>query len=459
MNLRRDLTVWLTEKVASVRTAHPRSKQALRNSVASVLIKVGNILLSFILVRITLGLLQEEKYGIWTAISSLVTFASFFDIGLGNGLRNRLTEAVAEGDHRTGRTYISTAYVLFAGIQLALMLVAFVVIYLIDWKYILNVRLSNNYVSLLVVVTLSGFCLKILLDTVSYVLLALQKTALSNTIYLVVNLGLVLGIWGLGQGRYNNLLSVSIMSAIVPVVVLIGFSFYYYRGALRAYAPSFKRVDFKVRPKLMSLGLKFFIIQVAGVIIFYTDNVIISKLFGPRSVTEYSVVFRYYNAISSFFLVIISPFWSAFTEAYAKNELAWVKASYRRLKMSWLLIFCVIGIMFLASTWVYRIWLGPTFKTSLSLNALMACFVLVSCWNSITVTVINGFGKVKMQLFTALAGAAINLPLCVYLGRNLGLGNRGIIIASILSLLLGTLLGTIQADKLVSRTAKGIWAE
>ena len=64
-----------------------------------------------------------------------------------------------------------------------------------------------------------------------------------------------------------------------------------------------------------------------------------------------------------------------------------------------------------------------------------------------------------MQLFTALAGAAINIPLCVYLGRGLNMGNKGIIIASIISLLLGTLLGTIQADKLVSRTAKGIWSE
>lgn len=459
MNVRRNLTVWLTDRVSSVRTAHPRTRQAFKNSVASVLVKGGNIILSFILVRITLGLLQDEKYGIWTAISSLVTFASFFDIGLGNGLRNRLAEVVAQEDHKTGRTYISTAYVLFAGIQFALLLIACVAIYLVNWKYVLNVRLSNSYVSLLVLVTLTGFCLKILLDTVSYVLLALQKTALSNAIYLVINLGLVVGIWTLGAGGYNNLLSVSIMSAIVPVVVLVGFSLYYYQNHLREFAPSLKAVDFGIRNKLMGLGLKFFIIQLAGIVIFYTDNVIISKLFGPKSVTEYSVVFRYYNAVNSFFFVIISPYWSAFTEAYAKNELAWVKKSYTRLKRSWLVILLAVGVMLLISTKVYQIWLGPSFKTSWSLNVLMACFVLVSCWNNITVTVINGFGKVKMQLFTALAGAAINIPLCVYLGRDLNLGNKGIIIASIISLLLGTLLGTIQANKLVSRTAKGLWAD
>ena len=431
----------------------------MKNSIASVLVKIGNVSLSFVLVRITLELLKEEKYGIWTAISSLVTFASFFDIGLGNGLRNRLSEAVAKGDKATGRAYVSTAYLLFACIQAGFLALAAVLVYTVNWNYILNVRLSNSYVSLLVLVTLSGFCIKILLDAVSSVLLALQKTALSNLIYFIVNLGLVLGIGTLALGGYNNLLSVSIMTAIVPVAIILGFSLYYYRTQLRDYAPSFKAVDFSTRQKLMNLGLKFFIIQIAGVVIFSTDNVIISKLFGPKAVTEYSVVFRYYNAVSSLFTVIISPFWSAFTEAYAKNDLAWVQSAYRRMKRSWLLILGTVVIMFMLSGYVYRLWLGDSFKTTWSLNALMAIFVLIACWNNITVTVLNGFGKVKLQLYTAVAGAIINLPLCVYFGRYLGHGSKGIIIASSISLLFGTVFGTIQADKLVSRRATGIWAK
>ena len=459
MNPRRTLTAWLTDRVTAVRTAHPRSRQAFKNSVGSVLVKGGNVVLSLLLIRLTLTLLQEEKYGIWTAISSLVTFASFFDIGLGNGLRNRLTEAVAMGNTAVGRSYVSTAYVLFAGLQIGLLLLASVLVYTVDWKYILNVRLTNEYLGLLIFVTLCGFCTKIILDVVSSVLLALQKTALSNFIYFIANLGIVIGIAGLSYGAYNNLLSVALVSAIVPVVVLLAFSIYYYRGALRDNPPSLKAVDFSNRGSMLDLGLKFFIIQIAGVIIFSTDNVIISKLFGPKAVTEYSVVFRYYNAVSSLFFVLISPFWSAFTEAYAKNDLDWVKNTYRRMQRSWLVILAVVGVMFLLSSYVYRLWLGDIFKTTWSLNALMAIFVLISCWNNITVTVLNGFGKVKLQLYTALAGAIINLPLCLYFGRYLGHGSKGIIMASSLSLLFGTVLGTIQADKLVKRTATGIWAK
>lgn len=459
MNFLRQSLFWVTNRISAIQSAHPRSRRALQNSIASVLVKIGNVSLSFILVRITLELLKEEKYGIWTAISSLVTFASFFDIGLGNGLRNRLSEAVANDDKTIGRAYVSTAYFLFTVIQFGFLALAAGLIYLVHWKSILNFRLSDGYVSLLVLITLAGFCMKLILDAVSSVLMALQQTALSNLIYLVVNVGLVLGIWTLTLGEYHNLLSVAIVTAIVPVAVILGFSLYYYRTQLRDYAPSFKAIDFSTRPKLMNLGLKFFIIQIAGVVIFSTDNVIISKLFGPKAVTEYSVVFRYYNAVSSLFIVIISPFWSAFTEAYAKNDMVWVQAAYRRMQRSWFLIFGTVLIMFLVSGYVYRIWLGDSFKTTWSLNALMAVFVLIACWNNITVTVLNGFGKVKLQLFTAVAGAIINLPLCVYLGRDLGHGSKGIIMASSISLLFGTVLGTIQAAKLVSRTAKGLWAK
>jgi O-antigen/teichoic acid export membrane protein len=451
--------LWVTNRISAVQSAHPRSRRALQNSIASVLVKIGNVSLSFILVRITLELLNEEKYGIWTAISSLVTFASFFDIGLGNGLRNRLSEAAAKGDKTTGKAYISTAYLLFTVIQFGFLALAAGMIYLVHWKSVLNFRLSDNYVSLLVLITLAGFCMKLILDAVSSVLMALQQTALSNLIYLVVNIGLVLGIWALTLGGYPNLLSVAIVTAVVPVVIIFGFSLYYYRTALRDYAPSLEAIDFSTRPKLMNLGLKFFIIQIAGVVIFSTDNVIISKLFGPKAVTEYSVVFRYYNAVSSLFTVIISPFWSAFTEAYAKNDMAWVQSAYRRMQRSWFLIFGTVLLMFLVSGYVYEIWLGDSFKTTWSLNALMAIFVLIACWNNITVTVLNGFGKVKLQLFTAVAGAIINIPLCVYFGRNLGHGSKGIIMASSISLLFGTVLGTIQADKLISRTAKGLWAK
>jgi hypothetical protein len=50
------------------------------------------------------------KYGSWLTLRSIILWFAFFDIGLGNGLRNKFTEAKAPGNLERTRIYISTAY-------------------------------------------------------------------------------------------------------------------------------------------------------------------------------------------------------------------------------------------------------------------------------------------------------------------------------------------------------------
>jgi hypothetical protein len=52
-------------------------------------------------------------------------------------------------------------------------------------------------------------------------------------------------------------------------------------GLRNKFAPSLKYVKFHYARDLMTLGIKFFIIQMAGVILYQTNNIIIAQLFGP----------------------------------------------------------------------------------------------------------------------------------------------------------------------------------
>jgi len=54
--------------------------------------------LSFLLVPLTINYLDIEQYGIWMTLLSVMSWVAFFDIGLGNGLRNKLGKAIAEND-------------------------------------------------------------------------------------------------------------------------------------------------------------------------------------------------------------------------------------------------------------------------------------------------------------------------------------------------------------------------
>lgn len=43
------------------------------------------------------------------------------------------------------------------------------------------------------------------------------------------------------------------------------------------------------------------------------------------AVTQYNVAYKYYNVLSMVAAIILTPFWSAFTEAYVQKDTIWMK--------------------------------------------------------------------------------------------------------------------------------------
>jgi O-antigen/teichoic acid export membrane protein len=105
------MTGWvqLTKKVRSLITeGDQRSVKAKKNILASFLVKGFNIAVGFLLVPLTIDYIDKSLYGIWLTLSSIVTWFRFFDVGLGNGLKNKFAEALAKGDRHLARVYVST---------------------------------------------------------------------------------------------------------------------------------------------------------------------------------------------------------------------------------------------------------------------------------------------------------------------------------------------------------------
>jgi O-antigen/teichoic acid export membrane protein len=75
-------------------SGHERSVRANKNIALSFFLKVLNVAIQFLFVPILLGYLSPIKYGVWVTIGSVINWLYFFDVGLGNGLRNRLAEAL-----------------------------------------------------------------------------------------------------------------------------------------------------------------------------------------------------------------------------------------------------------------------------------------------------------------------------------------------------------------------------
>src|SRR5438876_10388425 len=78
---------------------HERTIRIKKNIFSSFLLKSASIFIGMIMVPMTINYVNPTQYGIWLTLSSMISWFSFFDIGLGNGLKNKLAAANASGAH------------------------------------------------------------------------------------------------------------------------------------------------------------------------------------------------------------------------------------------------------------------------------------------------------------------------------------------------------------------------
>ena len=443
--------------VNRLRAVHPRTVKALTNSFWGLVIKGSGIVVSFVSVPITFDYLDKTSYGVWLTLSSLLTLVSLLDIGIGNGLRNRFAEAVSKQDYQLARSYLSTAYLLFSGIQMGFVGVFALVNAFIPWNRVLNTTLQPETLHSAALITFVALGVRLVLDLLSYVLYALQQTARAGLIQLIANVLILGGVYAISRYSHGDLTKLAFITAVSPIAVLLFSSVLLYRTSLKVYRPRLTTIDRKHTRSLLSLGYKFFLIQIAVIIIFYTDNFIISQLFGPGEVATYNIAYRYFNLVNTVFVIVIAPFWSAITEAHVKADYGWMTTTYRRLRQLWIGVVAAVIGMIIVANYAYHLWLGDRISIPFLLTAFMGLSVIISCWNNVAVSVINGTGKVQLQLYSALLAAATNIPLAIVFGRYFQLGSAGVILATCVSLLLGSVIGTLQAGRILRQTATGIW--
>lgn len=440
-----------------ITNAHPRTRKAQLNIFLGLVIKGAGMLISLLLVPMTIDYLSKEVYGTWLTISSIIGIVVFFDVGIGNGLRNKLSEAISKEDVGLARSYISTAYLIFGLLQLCIIAVFVSTFHYIPWQKIFNTSIESTQIAQVVLITSIAIAVKLVIDIVSYVLFAIQESGIVSLISLLSNILVLAGTYQLTLISESDLLYLGIITAVSPILVSLVASIILYSGKLKIYKPSWKLADFKYAKGLLSLGYKFFVIQMTVIVIFYSDNLVITQLFGPSEVTDYNVAYRYFNVINTIFAIVITPYWSAFTEAYMKKDIEWMKKTYSYLQQIWIGFVIIILLMIIVAQPIYHLWIGDRVHIPTITNICMGLFVIISCWNNVTVSVINGTGKVKLQLYFSIITAVVNIPLAIFLGKMLNLGSAGVILATSLALLFGSVLGGIQAKRLVLDRATGIW--
>ncbi len=425
-----------------------RKKVLLENISLSVLYKILNMGIAFFTIPILLNYLNTEQYGLWVTIFSIVNVIIYIDGGISNGLKTKLSEALGKNDMKLAREYISTAYISISLFSCIILIVGSLLIYFINFKALLNTTLSENVLK-------STFFITLLSMTIGYILIlykslyyANQKSAiveLSMLIYQCINLSFV--IFALYYFQ-SSLVYVAIFYGFSTVFIGILFTNHFFKK-YKEISPSkrfFKKEAFQ---NLFGLGIKFFIIQLCMIVIFSTDNIIISKFLGPSEVTSYDVVLKLFLIMVTFTLIIQDPFWALYADAYQKKDLIWIKKVIRRWNLLFLPFLLLVLVLILIAKPLITFWLQKDLEISTNLILLMGFFVIVRVYGIIYMYFLNGIGKINLQMWLYIFGAIMNIPLSIYFVKYLNLGSSGVILGTIISILAMSIILPIQTFKIL----------
>lgn len=448
----------IKDKINTLLNLDPRSRVLYGNIIASFGLRIFNILIGFILIPLLIHVLTDYQYGIWIALANIINWINYFDIGLGNGLKNKLGEAFAKSNFDLAKEYISTSYIILICISSIVYVLFYVSSYYIDFYTLFNIDPSNLdslflLLNILVLGTLFNFVTKI----IDNILMAKSKTALTTFKFSLSQLFTLIYIYVLSFYNTQNTLLLSVLGlTLFPVIFNVVFSIFYFSNDFNSIKPSLNSFKRQHINSLFGLGSKFFIIQIGVLVMFQSQTFFILKLLGATDVTQFSVAYKFYTILYMLLSILMVPFWSSIIEAYHKQDMQWIIKKLKEVFVIYILlgVSTTLILVFFGDVLI-KFWLGKDFFIEPNLKMTLIIYSLILSGLTIAMNVINGIGKLNIQLILYIICSIVNLPLSYYLTLKYGIS--GVVIASILLFCIMNLFLWKQVFLLVNGKSYGLW--
>jgi O-antigen/teichoic acid export membrane protein len=396
--------------------------------------KVLGALASFAAVPLMLRYLGAEHYGIWSTIMSVAAWVTLSDMGIGYGMRCKLTEALARNDQAGAGAYVSSAYTALGVLALAAFALFLPASAHVGWQRLFNTGASDD-------ATLRVFALL----TAFFILASMWSGLVNQVLNAVQRASAVV----FGQMAFNALSlvfvfvllhtagpSLPLMATAYGLALLashLGLSLWCYRQRL---APVPRAcIDPARLAALLRLGLQFFVLELGYVMTVSTDKILIAQMFGPEAVASYDVVFKLFGAVTMAHTLVSMPLWSSYGDAYHRGDHGWIEATLRGQRRLFAVLAFGIVLLALVARPMIGWWVGPAIAVPPRLVAGMAAYIAVFTWNNVYSTALNGMGITGPQLRLSLLAIAVNVPLSIAAVRIGGLGIEAIPLANAVSLL------------------------
>lgn len=417
--------------INKLRNAGEKDRVILSNVIGAFLVRGGGLVVSLFTMPVYMRFFADQQVlGVWFTVLSILSWILNFDLGIGNGLRNNLTRALALNEKKEAKEYISSAYWMLGLVVLVLFVFGSILLRFADWNGIFNVSadvIPEGVMLEVVEYTYLGIMLQFFLRLISAVLFAMQKSATNNLIGLLSKILelLVLSIIP-SVTPIANIKTLSLVHVFTANVPLLITTLLVFAAPLKASRPNLLYFRRNKARDVLSLGGIFFLCQILYMLIANTNEFFITQYTEPGNVVEYQIYNRLFTLGSMVFMLALSPIWSAVSKAIAEKDFIWLQKLHRNLTKLAVLGILAEFMLIPFLQFVVNFWLKENaIQINYTYAFSFALFGSVMIYQSAVATIANGTGRMRIQAISYALGIAAKV-LIIHFG--IALANNWIVV-------------------------------
>ncbi|WP_318520997.1 lipopolysaccharide biosynthesis protein [Photobacterium leiognathi] len=389
--------------------------------VLSVLYTFITGMLAFYINRVFYEYLGAESLGLLKLFTNILAYLNLAEMGLGTISAALLYKPLHENNYQIISNIIYTISSLYKKIAL------FVLIIGIGFNFLLPQIIDNTNYTVMIYWTIYVIAISITYYYARYPILltADQKYGYVQTLKNCIKIGMqVSQVFAIVY--YNSFLIFIILILISNVFEWV-FYLIYMKGKYNYLKTTIPRKDKRVIKKTRQMIVH----QMAGVLVFNTDYIILAKYVSLSTVAVYSSYIMITQFMMLFINNIIQVIRPKFGNFYAKSERGVIVESvYYLFAVNMFLATFIVSVLYFALPLIIKFWMGDDFiisKTTLIL-LLVNVYIEISRKTIDMVKVVSGYFKdIHLPIIEGFLNLVMSLVLVKFYGLN------GVILGTIIS--------------------------
>jgi len=318
----------------------------------SLVSKLGTIALRLISIPIAIRLLGMDQFGVYAAITMVVSVIDMMHIGLGPALTRELSKAVAKNDRKREQAIFVTCVVVSTALTLLAAFAAAWVLFHVPIPTIFGEKFEGLSEVMhraawlgLAIITIEMVCITFEMGRDGY-----METRYTNAWGAAGNvfgaLFLVAGIWFFPTIEF-------LLIAVNGSIALAKLGNTIHLLVQRPYLlPRFSLFDRTAVLPLLKDGIRFSVTYIMAAAVEYNLMVfLIGRHAGPEAVGVFQVMITVHFSMAGIIAMFTKPYWPALMDAFERRDRGWILKSSNRLLLG--------GIGFSLATGAGLVALGP----------------------------------------------------------------------------------------------------